>query len=229
MDIKNLILSLACLLLATTAAIYGYKFLKKRNYPLGFEWLIVAISATNLMLFYATGLEVGYRISMFLDAFSRGFGVPFITVVGLMMVTHGYKPSKLVDIVVFVLAFAGTFVLILSDFMVKPLPYFYVAMWTLFSIYLAYFAKKLLSVGETRHAIYVILALVLSQAIANIYDFYKIPGEETNIVFNFFVLALVTWSFLLAVLYHAYCALERNLRPEGALQKTAVTASLTDR
>ena len=46
-------------------------------------------------------------------------------------------------------------------------------------------------------------------AIACIYAFYPIPGDEHNVVLNFFVLALVTWSYLTVVVYYAYCALER--------------------
>lgn len=210
MDPRDLVFLLACALLLTTGYIYGYKFLRKRNYLLGLEWLVVAFSATNFLAFGLTESEVAYFISYFCDAFSRGFGIPIIAVMGLMSVTHGYKPSILVDIVAFVLAIAGTFVLISAEFLSPLLPYFYVGMWALFSIYLLYFAKRLLGAGVTGHAIAVVAALIAGQAIACIYDFYKIPGDETNIVFNFYVLALVTWSFLIAVSYHAYCALERS-------------------
>jgi hypothetical protein len=117
--------------------------------------------------------------------------------------------------------------------MVTPLPYFYIVVWALFSIYLAYFAKQLLSVGEKGHAFSVIVALVSSGTIACIYDFYKIPGEETNIVFNFFVLALTTWSFLFGSLYHAYSALARakglSALSKDAMQETAVAAALSSR
>jgi hypothetical protein len=64
--------------------------------------------------------------------------------------------------------------------------------------------------GHALHALTTTLGLVAAQAIACIYDFYKIPGEETNVVFNFYVLALLTWSYLTVTLYYAYCALERE-------------------
>ena len=57
--------------------------------------------------------------------------------------------------------------------------------------------------------------MAFSLAIAAIYDFYKIPGEETNVFFNFFTLALFTWAFLTVQLYYAYCALERATARQG--------------
>ncbi|WP_207888114.1 hypothetical protein [Pseudomonas sp. 30_B] len=209
MDARTLVLCLACFLLVLSGFVFGYKFLKKRNYLLGVECLVIAFSASNALIFFLTNSGIAYEISHFLDAFSRGFGVPIISIIGLMAVTHGYKPSKSKDFLMFVVTFAATFVLILADFMVKPLPYFYIAMWSLFSIYLVYFASRLVVVGAYLQALGVIIAMLAGQAIASIYDFYKIPGDETNVVLNFYVLALSTWAFMLSQFYYGYGALER--------------------
>jgi hypothetical protein len=53
----------------------------------------------------------------------------------------------------------------------------------------------------------VLLAVAAAQAIAVIYDFYKIPGNEEQMIF--YTLATAAWAFLCVALYHAYCALER--------------------
>jgi uncharacterized membrane protein len=82
-------------------------------------------------------------------------------------------------------------------------------MWICLSIYLAYFVKRLLNVGAMLEALGVVVSLVASLAIAGIYDFYKIPGEETNVVLNFFTLALCTWAYFMPAIYYGYCALER--------------------
>ncbi|GAB3627986.1 hypothetical protein PTE30175_02637 [Pandoraea terrae] len=206
MDIKLYSVCLAILLLVVTSFIYGLKFLKKRNYLLGIELLIVTFSASNFLFYFLSGAHFAYRISFFLDAFSRGFGIPVIAVAGLMAVTHRYKPSILMDVVFFGAAIAGTVALVAADFVIQPRPYFYVVMWGAFSIYLAYFAKRLVSAGENLHAMGVILVLLSSQAIACIYDFYTIPGDDDHIVF--YILAVTTWSFLSVELYYAYCALE---------------------
>ncbi|KWA71560.1 hypothetical protein WL28_12435 [Burkholderia ubonensis] len=214
MDQRTFVLCLASAWLATTTCIYGWKFVKKRNYLLGIEWLIVTVSSTNALIYFATGFEIPGLVSHVLDAFSRGFGMPIVAVAGLMAVTHGYKPSARQDVALFAMSFAGTAVLVGAGFMARVLPYFYVAMWALLSIYLAYFVRRLLAAGQLFHAVTTTVALVASQAIACIYDFYPIPGDAHNVVFNFFVLALVTWSYVTASLYYAYCALERANRKD---------------
>ncbi|KER74627.1 hypothetical protein [Burkholderia aenigmatica] len=210
MDHRSLALCLASATLAATTGVYGFKFVRKRNFLLGFEWWIVTISATNALIFFATESPVSYGISHFLDAFSRGFGMPVIAVAGLMAVTHGYRPSVRQDALLFVLATVGTIALVAAGVLHSVLPYFYVTMWTLLSLYLAGFVMRLLRAGHVFHALTTAGALVASQAIACIYDFYRIPGDETNVVFNFYVLALLTWSYFVVVLYYAYCALERD-------------------
>ncbi|MBX4303775.1 transporter, partial [Mycobacterium tuberculosis] len=73
------------------------KYFRKRNGLLGFESLVVTFSATNLMINAFTGKAVFFSISLFCDAFSRGFGVPIIIVAGMMSVTHRYKQSVVGD------------------------------------------------------------------------------------------------------------------------------------
>lgn len=217
MDFRLLVLCVSIFVLIVTTLIYGLKFLKRRNYLLGLEWLVVTFSASNFLLYFLSDLSVAYGISFFCDAFSRGFGMPVIAVAGLMAVTHGYKPSMRVDILFFVGSILGTVVLVTADFMAEPRPYFYVVMWAAFSVYLGCFASRLFSLGERLHAAGVVLVLLSSLAIACIYDFYKIPGDAENILMNFFVLAVLTWSFLAVELYYAYCALERAMKTRGGL------------
>lgn len=209
MDLRSLVLVLSAVLLALSSFVYGWQFVKKRNYLLGVEMWVVGVSSSNAVVFFATESRVSYAISHFFDAFSRGFGMPVIAVAGMMTITHGFKPSTRVDVVAFVVSFAATFVLIGVHFIEGILPYFFVVMSVLLSIYLAYVIKRLLGIGATFQAMALLLALVSCQAIASIYDFYKIPGEETNVVFNFFTLALCTWAYLMPALYYAYSALER--------------------
>ncbi|MGT2509061.1 hypothetical protein [Cupriavidus basilensis] len=221
MDLRSLILVLSSAVLALSSFVYGWKFVKKRNYLLGIEMWVVGTSATNAIVFFATESQVSYAISHFFDEFSRGFGMPIIAVAGMMVVTHGYKPSIRVDVLAFLASFAATFVLIGTHFFDAVLPYYFVAMWTLLSIYLAYVIKRLLGVGAVLQALAVLVALVTSQSIASIYDFYKIPGEETNVFFNFFTLALNTWAFFMPAIYFAYCALERARGEDLALNRVA--------
>ena len=212
MEFKAYIYCLADLVLMATSLIYGLKFFGKRNYLLGIEWLVVTFSATNLLINALTGEHVFYSISLFCDAFSRAVGVPVIAVAGMMAVTHRYKPSTTADVMYVVGALAITVVVWAADFMTASKPYFYLVMWSLFSVYLAYVAKRLLSVGERLNAVSVILALVSTQAIASIYDFYRIPGDDDQMIF--YIFALLSWSYMSVTLYYAYCALERAHKNE---------------
>lgn len=219
MDLRSLILCLSSVVLALSSYLYGWKFFKRRNYLLGLETWIVGVSATNVIFFFATGSPVSWEIAHFFDTFSRGFGFPIITIAGLMAVTHGYKPLIRTDVAFFMISTVVTLVFINVKSFGGFLPYFLLVMWSFFSLYLAYFVKRLTDVGAIRQAMALLVSLVLSQAIASIYDFYKIPGENTNVVFNFYTLALLTWAYGIAALYYAYCALERTRNVEIAANR----------
>lgn len=207
METQVVLALLSSFLLIASGTIYGVKFLYKRNYLLGFECLIIAFSATNFLVYLLTKWTIPYGISFFLDAFSRGFGIPIVAVLGMMAVTHDYKPSVLKDALIFAVSFAATFVLIGADFMAGPLPYFYVIMWTGYSLYLVYFIARLGYLGERLHALGMTVAMVLGLAVAFIYDFFPIPNDESKVVF--LTLALTTWSYIMVQMYYAYSAFER--------------------
>lgn len=208
MELKYYLYCFADLVLIATSFIYGIKFLKKRNFLLGGELLVVTFSATNLLVNALTEIPMYMNVSLFCDAFSRSYGIPIIGIAGLMAVSHRFKPSAFVDVLLFALGLVVTVVVWAGDFMKEPKPYFYLALWSAFSMYLVYFAVRLVRAGEKFQALSVILAMVFAQTIASIYDFYHIPGDDDHVVFYTF--ALLAWSLLGAAMYHAYCALERT-------------------
>ncbi|CRI57773.1 hypothetical protein [Pseudomonas sp. CCOS 191] len=207
METRDVLALLTCVLLVVSGSTYGIKFLRRGNFLLGLEWLIVAFSGTNFLIYLLTQSQVSYGISYFCDAFSRGFGIPIVTVLGLMAVTHGFRPSVGKDALIFAITFVCTFVMIKADFMIKPLPYFYVVMWAGYTVYLAYFISRLALVGEYLHAFGVTVAAMLGLLVACIYDFYPIPGDDTKAIFM--SIALASWSFMMIQLYYAYFALVR--------------------
>lgn len=232
MDLNSLGFLLADAAMVVAGCVYGWLFLRKRNVLLGLEWLIVGLSGANFFLYFLTGSHAVYSVSYFFDAFSRAFGFPLIATAGLMAVTHGYKPSARVDIGLFLVSFAGAVVLVAVDAVVPAKPWFYLATWTAYSIYLGYFSWRVLRAGERAHALALFLVMLAGQAIATVYDFYKIPGDDEEHTL-FYVLALTTWACSLVVTYHAYCALERaEQRGAGAHEAQAVRldqAILADR
>ncbi|WP_172152446.1 hypothetical protein [Pseudomonas tumuqii] len=217
MEIKEVLALLSSVFLIVCGVVYGLKYVRvRKNYLLGFEWLIVAFSAANLLFFLLTGFEPSYSISFFLDAFSRAFGVPIVAVLGLMAVTHNYKPSVAKDIVIFAVTFAATFVLVLADFVKGPLPYFYLFMWCCYTVFLVYFSWRLLRAGEHLHALLNTLVAAAALGIAVVYDFFPIPGDDDQMVFMIF--ALTVWGIQIVQQYYAYGALERaGARASGSL------------
>lgn len=219
MEIFNICGLVACIVLALSSWIYGAKFLKKNNYLLGLEWWIVAFSATNFVSFMLTEWHVNYSITMFLDSFSRSFGMPVIAVLGLMALTHNFKPSALKEIMLFAAAFAGTFVVFTADFFNEARPYFYVIMWTIFSIYLCYFILRLIQAEEGLHAMATAVTAVVGLAVAIVYDFFPIPGDDNYMIFMTW--AFITWSYGAIQLYYAYVALEGS---QGLSKQSFVAA-----
>lgn len=208
MDIKLVVFLLADAAMVASAAIYGWKLLRQRNYLLGLEWWVVGVSGTNFFFYSLSGSARLYDISYFFDAFSRAFGFPVIAVAGLMAATHRYKPSALADVAFFAGSIVGTIVLLYVGALEPVKPYFYLVMWGLYSVYLAYFVWRLLRVGENLNALGLGLALVSAQVIATIYDFFHIPGDDDQHTL-FYIAALSTWGYSLFATYYAYCALER--------------------
>lgn len=210
MDARTLSICIGTIALTVGGSIYGVKFCKKQNYLIGIEWFLLAISSANFMVYELTHSRISYLGVMFLDTFSRAFGLPLVTVAGLMVLTQSYRPSMLHDVLLFIIPAAATLFL-LADFMAASLPYFLLVLWSIFTLYLLYFAWQLLKHGEKLQALGMMLVALTNQTIACIYDFYKIPGDETNIVLNFYTIALFVWTFLTVQTYYGYCALERAM------------------
>jgi len=118
-----------------------------------------------------------------------------------------------------------TSVMLSSDFMLPILPYFYLVVIYPFCLYLFYVAKRLFDIGRVGLAIFVLKSTFASLLIASIYDFYTIPGEETNVVFNFFFLALITWSASFVAMYYAYVALAEEIWGQS---KNSIRLSVVD-
>jgi len=216
-DARTALLLLGCLSLAISGWIFGLKFLKLGNHILGYEYLIVGSSGLNFLFYNATQYQPSYDLMIYLDAFSRAFGFPILGTLGLIAVTHQFRVSTRTKVTLFVTTLGLTAVMLSSDFMTSILPYFYLIVIYPFCLYLFYVAKRLFGIGRIGVGFFLLISTFASLIIATIYDFYKMPGEETNVVFNFFFLALITWSASFVAMYYAYVALDDERRIEGDL------------
>ncbi|WP_071285429.1 transporter [Mycolicibacterium llatzerense] len=214
MDLKTALFALADLFMMFAGFTYGLKFIRNyQNYLLGLEWIIVATSGTNFLIYGLVGADESspmYHLAFFLDAFSRSIGITVILVLGLMKVTHGFTPSLAVDIGVFALAIVGG--LVMSNFGAElglARPVFYLVMNALTSLFLLYFAWRLWAVGAWGNALAVLAATAAGAAVAGIYDFYRIPGDDAHHTI-FYIIALATWGAQMVVCYFGYRALHNS-------------------
>ncbi|WP_063065690.1 hypothetical protein [Nocardia violaceofusca] len=214
MEIKELLFMVADLWMIFAGFFYGWKFIRRyQNYLLGLEWMIVATSGTNFLIWSAIkGSEDGlmFKFACFLDAFSRSVGITLILVMGLMRVTHRYKPTLATDIGVFVLAtIAGLyFQQFHAHFALGPATY-YVVVNVATSLFLIYFAGRLWAVGEKVKTVGTLAATAAGFAIAITYDFFPIPGDD-ELRTIFYTAALATWGTQLWMYFLGYRALHNH-------------------
>lgn len=209
---KDLLFVLADLWMIFAGFYCGLRLLRRYgNYLLGLEWMIVATSGVNFLVWALLGADEGNAQSSlvyFLDSFSRAVGITLILVLGLMRVTHRYKPSVAVDVGVFTLAaVAGLYLMQFGgdELHVGPAT-FYVVVNVLTTLFLAYFSWRLWKIGAKRHAVTAGLVTAAACAVAIIYDFFSIPGDDADHTV-FAILALATWGTQLFLYYRAYGAL----------------------
>lgn len=81
-----------------------------------------------------------------------------------------------------------------------------------FLVFLAYFAWRLQKAGETLHAMGTAVVALSGLAIAVLYDYVPLPGDDADRTL-FYTAALFTWTFMMAELYYGYSALERATQP----------------
>ncbi len=210
MSITEVLFAVADIWMIAVGFTYGIKFIRKyKNYLLGIEWIIVATSGTNFLVYglIKAGHESPmYNFAYFLDAFSRSTGITLILVLGLMKVTHRYKPSVMMDIGAFALAAVAGFVL--SQFAEEigtPGKIFYIIVNVLTTLFLIFFVKRLWDINERGHAVLAALATACGFAVASIYDFVPIPGDDAEHTI-FYILALSTWGLQMFAYHRAYGA-----------------------
>ncbi|WP_253859244.1 transporter [Prauserella alba] len=212
---KDILFMLADLWMIFAGFYFGWKFIRRyNNYLLGLEWMVVATSGSNFLLWALLGGAEDsflYSIAAFFDAFSRSIGITLILVLGLMRVTHRYKPSVAVDIGLF--ALAGVAGLYLQQFSPHELHVgpatFYVVVNVLTTMFLVYFSWRLWKIGAKKHAIGAGLATTAACIIAVTYDFFPIPGDDEHRTI-FYIAALATWGFQMCVYYFAYRPLHEH-------------------
>lgn len=210
---------------------FGVKFIRKyRNYFLGIECFVVGTSATNFLLWATLSGEQSspmYTVAYFLDAFSRSFGFTLVLILGLMMVTHRYKPALWHEIGAFALAaVAGGYLVTLHHngaYTSGPATFFLV-MNLIASTFLFYFASRVWRTGARGWAIATVLITLVAMVIAVTYDFFPWPFDDPNRTY-FYVAALATWGTQGFIYYFGYRALHRQTTRGALIAREVATAA----
>lgn len=232
---KDLLFLASDVWLMCTTWYFGIRMLRTYgNHLLTLEWLVVAVSSTNFLLWALLGGDESspmYHLAYALDAFSRSFGITLILVLGLLTVTHRWKPPLWVEVGATGLAVTGALVLgpLHSDQLeYAPLPLavatFYVVANLLTAVFLAYFARRLWRIGARSLAIWTAGVTAAASFVAITYDFFPFPFDDANRTI-FYTVALTTWGAQAVVYFHAYRAMhEHNLATDGASAAQALEA-----
>ncbi|WP_027863029.1 hypothetical protein [Marmoricola sp. URHB0036] len=233
---KDILFLLSDLWLMATTWTYGIKLWRNyRNLLLTLEWLVVAVSSTNFLFWSLLGGDKSsplYDLAYALDAFSRSFGITLILVIGLLSVTHGYKPPVWVKVGTLTLAVAGALVFgrMHSDHLVHDFPHlalatFYVVINLLTTAFLAYFATRLWQAGATKIAVATAIVTAAGCYVAVTYDFSPFSFDDANRTI-FYTLALTVWGAQAMTYYYAYKAMDEHNEAAGAMPaRTASTAA----
>ncbi|MFG3097999.1 transporter [Streptomyces sp. NPDC048202] len=211
---KDVLFLLADLWMIFAGYFYGWRFIRRYgNYLLGLEWMVVATSGSNFLVWSLSGADSGsvlYDVAYFFDAFSRSVGITLILVMGLMQVTHRWKPSLGVDVGVFgVAVVAGLFLRpfhgadLDTDRGAFSVAAFYVVVNLLTAVFLGYFVKQLWTAGAKRSAIWTGLVTAAGTTIALTYDFFPLPFDDANRTV-FYTAALATWGTQGFLYFRAY-------------------------
>jgi len=195
---------------------YGWRFIRRyKNYFLGIESLVVATSATNFLLWSLLSGDADnpmYTIAYFLDAFSRSFGFTLVLILGLMMVTHRYRPRLWHEIGAFALAFLGGVLLVSMHedgaYGVGPAAFFLV-MNVIASLFVFYFAARVWRAGARGWAAATAVITLIAMYIALVYDFFPWSFDD-GMRTGFYAAALATWGTQGFVYYYAYKALHAH-------------------
>ncbi|KFZ77151.1 transporter [Amycolatopsis sp. MJM2582] len=207
---RDVLFAAADIWMIAVGLICGVKFIRDHhNYLIGLEWIIMGVSGINFLIYGVTKAgpdSLAHHIAFFLDAFSRSIGFTLVLVLGLLVITHRYKPTTRVEVGAFALAAILGF--LLSGFAEEigtPGKVFLLIAALATSGFLCYFAWRLWKFGERGHAAWVAGATALNVVVASIYDFWRIPGDDADHT-RFYILALFTWGLAMLVIYRAYAA-----------------------
>ena len=226
---KDLLFLAADLWMIFVGYFYGLRFIRHYgNYLLGIEWMIVATSGSNFLVWSFLGAHEEsplYDLAYFFDAFSRSVGITLILVMGLLAVTHRWKPSVPVDVAIFAVGSVAAFYL--KDFHLDSpdglegnagataVATLYLVANLATSVFLGWFVTRVWRTGLHSTAVATGLVTLAGTTIAVVYDFFPLPFDDADRTI-FYTAALATWGTQGFVYFLAYRRMHEALAPVAA-------------
>lgn len=196
--------------LVFVGVVFGRKFIKLRNYLLGYEWYILAISSTSGAVFAFGHVQAAGALWHYLDLFSKLLGIPLIAGLGLLKVTHGYEPSKRVDVAAFVGSIVATGVLVAHPEWADAT---LVAVWVAsagYTVILLMLTWQCFKYKLKREGWLLVTVIAVNLYVAGFEDFLVLaPSDHMPVKLSEFVMAYLTWSVSFALTYLFYVSLAR--------------------
>jgi hypothetical protein len=191
----------------------GYRFQLLRNYLLGYEWYILAISSACGIAFSIGHMPVAGSFLHFFDLFSRLFGIPLIAGVGLLRVTHDYEPPKVWNFVLF----AGSVAISVGLFnhprfaeFAEPIVVAETIAYVAFTLLLLVLTYQCFKFGLTMHGFVMLGAIAFGVYTGAFGDFLELaPDDNLPTRMSEFVLAHLSWSVAFGEIYLVYVALAK--------------------
>jgi fucose 4-O-acetylase-like acetyltransferase len=192
----------------------GYKFIRRGNNLLGFEWIILGFSASNMFLYFNGVSELAGHVAYICDAFSRWIGFPVIALLGLMKATHGKEPPLSIEIALFVGGFLASVLFVDTPSLQSILPLAYYLLGLAWAAFLFYFAYRCWRRGLVGHAGALVVANVAVNIVALMEGVITLPEDSSNLLLDFLVMSHWVWAIVFAEIYFAYVAFTNAVERE---------------
>ncbi len=204
----NAYIVLVSLMLVFTGVFYGTRFLRAGNPLLGYEWYILAFSASNAALYFVNGNELHIGIALFCDAFSRIIGIPVIGTLGIMQMTHNLTLSTSAKIACFVLGAVVAAILRLSPDLNTLLPVGSAIIGLAFTWIIIHMTIRLFRIGNVFHGVLMTLTTVMLFLVSMADGIFEVPNPGKIIFLDFWFFSNLVWALGFAEIYYAYRAIE---------------------
>ena len=196
--------------LVFVGVLYGYKFLRLRNYLLGYEWWILAVSSSSGVLFAFWQVQAAGTLWHFLDLFSKLFGIPLIAGLGLLRVTHDYEPAPAVDAAVFAGSIIGSVYLFLHPELGRATEMAVLVANGGYGVVLSILTYQLFRYGLRFQGFLLMCTMALNIYVSLFEDFLVLAsGDHMPVHLSKFVTASLTWSVSFWLTYVFYVSLAR--------------------